>query len=156
MTTMKSLELRVPPLLVLLLAGLLMGLIAVATPPLAWSPTLRWGGAAAAILLGAITALVGVFTFRRARTTVNPMRPEAASSLVANGIYRYTRNPMYLGMLLVLIGWAVYLARPWALLVLPAFVVYMNRFQIGPEERALEAIFGAEFDAYRNRVRRWL
>lgn len=153
---MNSLELRVPPLAVVLLAGLLMGLIAVATPPLALPPAVRWGGAAAGILLGILAALAGVLTFRRARTTVNPLRPEAASALVANGIYRCTRNPMYLGMLLVLTGWAVYLARPWALLVLPAFVVYMNRFQIGPEERALEAIFGAEFDAYRNRVRRWL
>jgi protein-S-isoprenylcysteine O-methyltransferase Ste14 len=63
---------------------------------------------------------------------------------------------MYLGMLLVLVGWAVYLARPWALAVLPAFVIYMNRFQIGPEERVLDGIFGAEFAAYRRRVRRWL
>lgn len=153
---MKSLELRVPPLAVLFFAGLLMGLIAVGMPPLAWPASVRLGGAAAASMLGILTALAGVLSFRRARTTVNPLRPEGASALVANGIYRYTRNPMYLGMLLVLIAWAMYLARPWALLVLPAFVVYMNRFQIGPEERALEAIFGAAFDAYRNRVRRWL
>mgnify|MGYP002080078098 CR=1 FL=1 len=63
---------------------------------------------------------------------------------------------MYLGMLLVLLGWSVYLARPWALAVLTAFVVYMTRFQIRPEERALERIFGGEFEAYRRTVRRWL
>lgn len=153
---MTALELRVPPVAVLLVAGLLMGLIAWCTPALLWGYAIRTGIGLAVGSIGILIALAGVLSFRRARTTVNPLRPEAASSLVASGIYRYTRNPMYLGMLLVLIGWAVFLARPWALAVLPAFVVYMNRFQIGPEERALRGIFGAEFDAYRSRVGRWL
>ena len=153
---MTSLELRVPPLAVLLIAGLLMGLTALWAPALAWPTQIRIGAGAGILTLGILIAVSGVVAFRRARTTVNPLRPDGASSLVASGIYRYTRNPMYLGMLLVLIGWAVYLARPWALLVLPVFVAYMNRFQIGPEERVLERIFGAEFEAYRRRVRRWL
>ena len=153
---MTSLELRVPPLAVLLIAGLLMGLTALWAPALAWPTQIRIGAGAGILTLGILIAVSGVVAFRRARTTVNPLRPDGASSLVASGIYRYTRNPMYLGMLLVLIGWAVYLARPWALLVLPVFVAYMNRFQIEPEERVLERIFGAEFEAYRRRVRRWL
>lgn len=151
-----NLELRVPPLAVLLIAGVLMGLSALWTPPLAWSPAIRILSGATIAAIGILIAIFGVVAFRRARTTVNPMRPDGASSLVASGIYNYTRNPMYLGMLLVLIGWAAYLARPWALAVLPVFVIYMNRFQIGPEERVLEGIFGAEFDAYRSRVRRWM
>lgn len=151
-----NLELRVPPLAVLLIAGVPMGLIALWTPALAWSLAVRIVCGAAIAAIGILIAISGVIAFRRARTTVNPMRPDGASSLVASGIYRYTRNPMYLGMLLVLIGWAVYLARPWALAVLPVFVTYMNRFQIGPEERVLAGIFGAEFEVYRRRVRRWL
>ena len=153
---MTSLELRVPPLAVLLIAGLLMGLTALWAPALAWPTQIRIGAGAGILTLGILIAVSGVVAFRRARTTVNPLRPDGASSLVASGIYRYTRNPMYLGMLLVLIGWAVYLARPWALLVLPVFVAYMNRFQIMPEERELARHFGAEFQAYRARVRRWL
>jgi protein-S-isoprenylcysteine O-methyltransferase Ste14 len=153
---MNSLELRVPPLAVLLVAGVLMGLIALSTPPMAWPNAVRFGIATAVASAGILIAVSGLLAFRRARTTASPLRPDKASSLVASGIYRYTRNPMYLGMLLVLVGWAVYLARPWALAVLPAFVIYMNRFQIGPEERVLDGIFGAEFAAYRRRVRRWL
>ncbi|HWS28033.1 MAG TPA: isoprenylcysteine carboxylmethyltransferase family protein [Xanthomonadales bacterium] len=153
---MNALELRVPPLALLFISCLLIGLIALGTAPLPWAYTTRVGIGGSAAIAGLLIAWSGVVSFRRARTTVNPLRPEAATSLVASGIYRYTRNPMYLGMLLVLIGWTVFLARPWALAVLPAFVAYMNRFQIGPEERALEGVFGGEFEAYRRRVRRWL
>lgn len=151
-----NLELRVPPLVVLLIAGALMGMIALWTPSLGWSQPNRVGIGAAFAALGILIAVSGLVAFRRARTTASPMRPDKASSLVASGVYRYTRNPMYLGMLLVLLGWSAYLARPWALAVLPTFVIYMNRFQIGPEERVLERIFGAEFEAYRRRVRRWV
>ena len=72
------------------------------------------------------------------------------------GIYRWTRNPMYLAMLLVLVAWACIVANVAALAILPLFVAYLNRFQIGPEERALQARFGAEFEQYRRNVRRWL
>lgn len=106
--------------------------------------------------LGAALGLAGVIQFHRARTTVNPLRPEAVSAFVSGGVYRWTRNPMYLGMAAMLLGWAVYLSSIAALAALPLFIVYLNRFQIGPEERALEARFGAEFEAYRRRVRRWL
>ncbi len=153
---MNALELRLPPLALLVISGALIGLIALGTPPMTWGYTTRVGIGASAAIAGLLIAWSGVITFRRARTTVNPLHPEAATALVAGGIYRYTRNPMYLGMLLVLLGWSVYLARPWALAVLTAFVVYMTRFQIRPEERALERIFGGEFEAYRRTVRRWL
>lgn len=117
------------------------------------------GATEAAILLaclGAAIDLAGLAAFRAARTTINPLRPEKASSLVRSGIYRYTRNPMYLGMLVLLLAWSAYLAHPAAFAMLPLFVLYLNRFQIAPEERALAKRFGAEFDDYRRRVRRWL
>jgi protein-S-isoprenylcysteine O-methyltransferase Ste14 len=107
-------------------------------------------------LAGLAVAVAGVVSFRRARTTVNPMRPETASHLVMSGIYRRTRNPMYLGMLLVLVGWALFLANALAFVFPIAFVLLMNRLQIVPEEAALAARFGAEFADYRAEVRRWL
>ena len=84
---------------------------------------------------GGITCTLGIVEFKRAKTTVNPVKPQSASSLVRTGIYRRTRNPMYLGFLLILVGWAIAMANLVALVVLPGFVIYMNRFQIKPEER---------------------
>jgi protein-S-isoprenylcysteine O-methyltransferase Ste14 len=84
------------------------------------------------------------------------LKPETATSLVTNGVYRYTRNPMYLGMLLVLLAWAIYLSAPAALMGPIAFWLYIQRFQIQPEERALVAMFGSAFTDYMSRVRRWI
>ena len=106
--------------------------------------------------LGLLVSLSGVIEFRRARTTVNPMTPNASSSLVTSGIYTVTRNPMYLGFSTILLGWGIFLANPFSLLVIPCFVFYMTRFQIIPEERALQSRFGSDFQAYRAKVRRWL
>jgi protein-S-isoprenylcysteine O-methyltransferase Ste14 len=107
-------------------------------------------------LLGALTCLAGVVGFRRAKTTVNPMHPDSTSSLVVSGIYGYTRNPMYLGFLLILLAWAAALSNVLTLLSLPAFVLYMNYFQILPEERVLASRFPRDYTEYRARVRRWL
>ena len=112
--------------------------------------------AGAFVIAALVIGIWAVVDFRRAKTTVNPLKPEAASTLVVRGLFRWTRNPMYLAMLLLLLGWACLLSNWAALAILPLFVIYMNRFQIGPEERALQARFGAEFDHYRKRVRRWL
>ena len=84
------------------------------------------------------------------------MKPETTASIVTTGIYRVTRNPMYLGLAFVLMGWATYLANLAALLLVPAFVAYMTRFQIKPEERALLAKFGLSFAEYLAAVRRWI
>jgi protein-S-isoprenylcysteine O-methyltransferase Ste14 len=105
---------------------------------------------------GASLDLAGLFHFLRARTTTNPLKPSNASALVTGGIYRFTRNPMYLGLATLLLAWAIYLANLAALAGPLLFILYMNRFQIAPEERALAAGFGAEYDAYRARVRRWI
>jgi protein-S-isoprenylcysteine O-methyltransferase Ste14 len=153
---MSALELRVPPLaLALLMAGLMWG-IHWAWPGAAW--VVPWRIPIALLLAGAglLLALAGVAAFRQARTTVNPTTPGAASAVVTTGVYRWTRNPMYLGFLLALIGWGLLLANPWSLLGWPAFVAYMNRFQIQPEEAMLTAKFGAAYVGYMRQVRRWL
>lgn len=153
---MKFLELRVPPPLVGALIGLAMWASAAQSglAGLNGSPSLVI--ALLLVLLGAVTSLAGVVSFRRARTTVNPLKPEKTSSLVCSGIYRLTRNPMYLGFVLVLIGWAVVLGSAFTLVGPLLFAAYITRFQILPEERVLTGLFGDEFKAYRARVRRWL
>jgi protein-S-isoprenylcysteine O-methyltransferase Ste14 len=153
---MFKLELRVPPVIVVLATGFLMWLGSRATPVLLLGlpGRLPWAGLLALVGLG--MCAMGVISFRRAGTTVNPTTPGAASSLVRSGVYRLTRNPMYLGFALLLAGCAVWLANGLALGLVPAFVLYMNRYQIEPEERALTLRFGDEFRAYASHVRRWL
>jgi protein-S-isoprenylcysteine O-methyltransferase Ste14 len=116
--------------------------------------------AAVASIVGACGLVVGVLAllpFGRLRTTVDPRHPERASRLVTDGVYRVSRNPMYLAMLLGLVAWGLWLGRAPALLLGPAFfVAYLNRRQIPPEERALAATFGEEYERYRRTVRRWL
>jgi len=153
---LRWLELRVPPPVVGGAVALLMWLAAGALPTLDFPLPSRRLLAAVLVALGLCSGLVAYFQFRAARTTVHPMKPQESSALVIRGIYRLTRNPMYLGMLLILGAWAAWLANAAALLLLPAFVAYLTRFQIAPEERALEVRFGAAFVAYRRAVRRWL
>lgn len=105
---------------------------------------------------GPVIAVAGVIAFRRAKTAVNPLAPAAVSSLVTGGIYRVSRNPMYLGFLLILAGWALWLGNWAAFAGLPVFVLYMNRYQIVSEERGLAEMFGQPFSAYCESVRRWL
>lgn len=150
------LNLKIPPLAVVLVLGALMWLMARALPEHGLDLPYRTLMAGIAAAAGFIVAAWGVAAFRRAGTTVNPMKPESSSSLVSSGIYSFTRNPMYLGFLLALLAWALYLSHPAAFLVLPLYVWYMNRFQIEPEERALASLFGERFTSYASRVRRWL
>jgi len=114
-----------------------------------------WLGVFLAIA-GATVCLAGVYRFRLARTTVDPRQPGRTSAFVTGGIYGWSRNPMYLGFLLLLLGWGAYIASPVAILIAITFVPYMNRFQIVPEERMLLSMFGDTFVAYANRVRRWI
>jgi protein-S-isoprenylcysteine O-methyltransferase Ste14 len=152
----QALELKVPPPVVLVLAAGAMWAIARVAPPLEVPTSIRWLTAGAIALAGFALNLAGIVAFRRAKTTVNPMRPENASSLVDSGVYRVSRNPMYAGLLVVLVAWAVFLSSAWALLGPVLFVFYMNRFQIEPEERVLSAMFGARYADYKAQVRRWL
>jgi protein-S-isoprenylcysteine O-methyltransferase Ste14 len=153
---MQSLELKIPPLPLAVLFGAAMVGVSVATPAATFCVPGRIGIAIGLALLATATALAGVFAFRMKRTTVNPLKPGAASAIVSSGVYRFSRNPMYLGLLLALSAWAIYLSNALAALLLPAFVAYMNRFQIKPEERALLAKFGPAFSQYMAAVRRWV
>lgn len=153
---LKRLELTVPPPLVMLGAGTLMWALAQISPTLNLPHSLRMAGAIGLLGLGGAVALAGLVAFRRAGTTIHPFEPHRSSALVQTGIYRYSRNPMYLGMLFVLLAWAHWLTAPLALLGPLIFVAWIQRFQIRPEERALGQRFGDEFDAYRRRVRPWL
>lgn len=152
----QGLELKIPPVVVVLSTAGLMGLAAWGLPRLTFALPGRAYVAAGLAVAGTLVALVGVSAFRRAGTTVNPMSPDSASALVIAGLYRWSRNPMYLGMLLILLGLAAYFSNILAAALLPVYVLYMSRFQIRPEERALEARFGADFIAYKGRVRRWI
>jgi protein-S-isoprenylcysteine O-methyltransferase Ste14 len=152
----RQLELRIPPPIVALLVALAMwGVSRQTVAPIAVE-NVRVPLAVALALTGVAFDLAGLLAFRRARTTINPMRPQAASSLVESGVYRLTRNPMYVGLFLVLCGWAAFVASWWSLVGPFAFAGYIRRFQIAPEERALAARFGEPYLRYRARVRRWL
>jgi len=153
---MPVLDLKVPPLAVAVFIAMLMWLVSSALPAFRFVfPAQRLCTLILAVA-GAVAIALGIASFKRARTTINPTKPGSASSLVVSGVYAFTRNPMYLGLLLVMAGWAVFLSNVLAFFFLPAFVLYMNRFQIEPEERALTARFGQEFIAYKSRARRWL
>lgn len=153
---MHTLELKLPPPVVALLVGAAMWGLSLLVPPAAPATAVRMVIAIAIACAGIGIDVAGLVAFRRARTTINPLRPKATSSLVTTGVYRFTRNPMYVGLAVVLLAWAIWLASIPALLGLPVFVLYISRFQIAPEERALAGIFGAAFADYRTKVRRWL
>lgn len=153
---MHYLDKKIPPLLVAVCFGLAIWVLSRFAPALDLSPIAKTAITLAAVLAAAVFGVAAVVSFRRARTTVNPLQPEAASALVTSGIYRYTRNPMYVAMALLLVALSAWLAFPWSLLCVAGFVSYMNRFQIAPEERALEALFSEEYRRYCARVRRWV
>lgn len=150
------LEKRIPPLALVVIVAFAMWGIAAVGPPIKIGDTLRVFVAAALFLMGTFFPLAGVISFRRANTTVDPRNPEASSALVSSGIYRYSRNPMYVGFGLWLLAWGVFLASGWAMIGVVFFILYMNRFQIEPEERALRDLFGDAFRDYEHQVRRWL
>lgn len=153
---MQALELKAPPVAVGLASAAVMWFASTAMPALALAIPWRSAFALALVLIGITFAVAGVVAFRRAKTTVNPMRPESTSIVVVSGVYGLSRNPMYVGLLFLLAGWAVFLAHLLPLTLLPVFILYMNRFQIEPEERALSARFGSEYATYMQSVRRWL
>jgi protein-S-isoprenylcysteine O-methyltransferase Ste14 len=153
---MRILDLKVPPLAVGALLAALMWLVSRLIPGFNFVFPGREFLALTLAIAGAMIIVLGVASFRRAKTTINPMKPELSSSLVISGIYKLSRNPMYLGFLLVVVGWAVFLSNALAFVFVAAFIFYMNRFQIEPEEKTLAGKFGQEFLDYKSRVRRWL
>jgi protein-S-isoprenylcysteine O-methyltransferase Ste14 len=153
---MKNLELKIPPVAVAIIFAALMWLVSAVLPKMDFGGTFHSAAVIIFLFAGAAFANTGIVSFRRARTTVHPMKPDSATELVTSGIYSITRNPMYVGLLFVLTAWGIYIESAYSLLLLIPFVAYMNKFQIKPEERALRRIFGDAYDSYVLRVRRWL
>lgn len=150
------LELKIPPVALFALAAGLMALVHWLAPGLSLSFPSQLLVASIVLLAAGMVGLAGVRGFARAQTTFNPLAPERASRLVSDGIYRFSRNPMYLALLLALLALGLWLGDLPALALLPAFVLVLNRLQIQPEERALARLFGGDFAAYLRRVRRWI
>ncbi len=153
---MKSFELKVPPAVLVLLSGSMMWFIDRLTPQF----QIGWSGQNVAIGLIVVVAFFcivsGIYSFNKAQTTVDPTQPNKASSLVTSGIYQWTRNPMYLGFVLLLLAFSFKLSNPVTMFMLPLFIAYMNQFQIKPEERILTQLFGNKYDRYKKQVRRWI
>lgn len=153
---MHWLEHRIPPPVVAALVGLAMWLAAPPDAALAMGATARHAVTAILLALALAFDVAGLLAFRASRTTINPLRPERASTLVTGGVYRFTRNPMYVGLCLILLAWAVHLSAWLSFLGPLVFALYVTRFQIVPEERALRELFGEPYVRYMARVRRWL
>lgn len=153
---MKRLELLIPPPAVMLFVGLMMWLSSRAFPGLTSGWRYTTVAAIVTVLLGIAISLAGMVPFVRARTTMDPKHPGQASTLISSGIYQFSRNPMYLGVLLVLAGWAIYLGNLLSVFWILVFIIYITRFQIIPEERLLQEKFGAAFTQYKSKVRRWV
>lgn len=153
---MQHLELRIPPVALVVISGVLMLTLHTLWPAHHLSASV---GLIIAVILAGVGAGIcgaGVMQFRQARTTVNPMSPASSSRLVTGGIYTRTRNPMYLGFLLMVVAWGFFLTNLYTLSIAVAFVLYMNRFQILPEEQMLTRLFGDTYVTYCLRVGRWI
>ena len=149
-------SLRIPPLAQFLVCSALCWGLARLLPEWSLGSSL-WTYVGYGLIVVGITLLaVALLAFARARTTVNPLSPEQAETLVNTGLYRFTRNPMYLAMALLLFGGALTLGSIAAMAAPAIFVVAMTILQIKPEERALESHFGKAFTVYRGQTRRWL
>jgi Putative protein-S-isoprenylcysteine methyltransferase len=148
---------RIPPDLVLLICGLSMWVFSRLFPQFVVTfrhSTLLSG---TILVVGLVLSMSGIAALSTRHTTVRPDRSslQKASTLVTSGIYRYTRNPVYLGMAVMLLGWA-FLLKNWVSLGgVAMFIAFITQYQIIPEERVLSAIFGDAFAAYRRQTRRW-
>lgn len=153
---MTRLALRVPPIVVLAVFVIIMRYAALFFPFLTLKSDLHFSVPVLVALSGLFLILISSIIFYRRGTTLNPLKPQLASILVTSGPYRYSRNPIYIGLVLILAGWGVYLQNPASIFCVLVFVLYINRFQILPEEELLAQKFGVEFEIYKSSVNRWL
>jgi len=152
----EKLKLKIPPPVIALLSGLIIWGVSETIPAYMINGELRQTVALTILgMAGAIDAWA-LISFRRVKTTIDPRYPHKTSSIVSHGIYAYTRNPMYLGLTLILTALTIYLGSILGFIVVTGFILYINRFQIKAEEEALEKQFGEAYLAYKNRVRRWI
>lgn len=149
-------QLKVPPVAVVLLAMFLLFAGAHLLPQLNITFPAQTLLATLFVFTGILPGGQAVSSFVQIKTTVNPMAPNTATKLVTDGVYRFSRNPMYLGMLSLLLALSIYLGTLTAFIVLPLFVWYMTEFQIKPEEESLKTVFGKAYEDYLTKVRRWL
>jgi len=143
-----------PPILALgfILLGVLLGKWVPILSALVNTP-LRLAGLPI-VLIGLLIGFSGLFQIRRANTTLNPHG--SVTTVVTSGIYRFTRNPMYLGFMLMVIGFPLANGTLWGLILAPFFILTMNRLVIEKEEAYLEKKFGEPYTSFKRRVRRWL
>jgi protein-S-isoprenylcysteine O-methyltransferase Ste14 len=153
---MNFLENKVPPPALVILLGLVMYFASMFMPREAPQPLLQW--VAIAVLLGfaGYFGIQAIGLFKQSDTTIDPVRIHRASSLVTTGVYQVTRNPMYVGLTLILCAWGVWLWSSVQLIGPVFFIAFIQRFQILPEERVMEEKFGSEYLQYKTTVRRWL
>jgi protein-S-isoprenylcysteine O-methyltransferase Ste14 len=139
----------------MLLFAVLMWMLSQYYPLLDWTFNTQYMGLGLMFIGGCID-FSSLVNFLFSKTSVNPMKPEKTQVLVTSGMYRFSRNPMYLGLLLLLTGWALYVGALSALLLLPLFVLTITKMQIQPEELVLEELFGQSYLEYKSTVRRWI
>ena len=149
-------KIRVLPIIWVLLFGVAMYGVNFLSPFARYGFPGQWLVSLVILLIGILIVLIGGKHFIDAGTTFNPLKPDQASSLVNTGIYRYSRNPMYLGFLLLLLSWTVCLGNWLIMLLLPVFILVINMVYILPEELALSGKFGEDYAKYQRKVRRWL
>ncbi len=154
---MPNLELKIHPPIILILCGAIAWLISNGVaPPVQLGAPMTTALAMVVAMIGVILAASAICQFFRLKTTIEPTKPDETSALVTEGVFRFSRNPMYLALLLLLTGWVIFLGNWYGLLAPVLFVGYISRFQIRPEERILAAKFGDAYSVYRSQVRRWI
>ncbi|NVN82993.1 MULTISPECIES: isoprenylcysteine carboxylmethyltransferase family protein [unclassified Vibrio] len=153
---MRFLELKVPPVALFILVIVASYFCAQQLSTAAIALPYKLIVLGVGIALSGVVGLSGIWEFRKQKTTVNPIKVETASAVVDSGIFGYTRNPMYLGLFILLFCFGYYFQNIFSILLSFVFVIYMNQFQIKPEERVLEQLFGAEYVDYKQKVRRWI
>jgi len=147
---------QIPPPIIMLITAAIMWFISQITLNYKMSYMFNVPLVCFLVFIGMFSCIAGVISFKLAKTTTNPLKPETVSLLVTSGIYKFSRNPMYLGFVLLLLAWGVFLMSLFSLVGVCLFILYINHFQIKPEELVLKKMFGDEFKHYQSKVRRWL
>jgi protein-S-isoprenylcysteine O-methyltransferase Ste14 len=151
-----KMELKIPPILIVLMVAAFMWGISKISSLASIESEVTGPLSLMMLIVGLALNIAAIVSFRNANTTMNPMKPKSAARLVNAGIYKLSRNPMYLGTLFILFSWSIWLGNFFNLAVFLFFVWYITKFQIIPEEKVLEELFPKEFKSYKSKVRRWI
>ena len=151
-----TMRLKTPPAVQLFISAILMCIISIYADNFRFIFKYNNELALFCLIIGGTIIGFGIVAFQRAETKVTPLDPDQASNLVKTGIYQYTRNPMYLGLLLILFSIEWYLQNLASMFVLPIYVWFISKYQIIPEEEALHKLFGQDYKNYQDNVRRWI